>query len=197
MHYSVLHKETDADKYASLHLLIEQRDRPAIVYVSRTKRTRELAQKLTDDGFPALPFNGKMDPEEKIGNQEAFIRNDVRVIVATSAFGMGVDKKDVVLDFFLDKKSVVVGLMSGDALKVDGNYLVSSVGGRMVRVAKFSQSFIQKLSELADKGYRPQFAKVQYVVAWRKNEEAAETAIILPDLHLSSVWKDIIYEHGS
>ena len=105
--------------------------------------------------------------------------------------------KDVVLDFFLDKKSVVVGLRSGDALKVDGNYLVSSVGGRMVRVAKFSQSFIQKLSELADKGYRPQFAKVRYIVAWRKNEEAAETAIILPDLHLSSVWKDIIYENGS
>ena len=95
LHYSVLHKETHADKYASLRLLIEQRDCPAIVYVSRTKMTRELAQKLTDDGFPALPFNGKMDPEEKIGNQEAFIRNDVRVIVATSAFGMGVDKKDV------------------------------------------------------------------------------------------------------
>ena len=95
--------------------------------------------------------------------------------------------KDVVLDFFLDKKSVVVGLRSGDALKVDGNYLVSSVGGRMVRVAKFSQSFIQKLSELADKGYRPQFAMVRYIVAWRKNEEETETAIILPDLHLSSV----------
>ena len=105
--------------------------------------------------------------------------------------------KDVVLDFFLDKKSVVVGLRSGDALKVDVNYLVSSVGGRMVRVAKFSQSFIQKLSELADKGYRPQFAKVRYIVAWRKNDEETETAIILPDLHLSSVWKDIIYENGS
>ena len=103
--------------------------------------------------------------------------------------------KDVVLDFFLDKKSVVVGLRSGDALKVDGNYLVSSVGGRMVRVAKFSQSFIQKLSELADKGYRPQFAMVRYIVAWRKNEEETETAIVLPDLHLSSVWKDI--ENGS
>lgn len=95
LHYAVLHKETDADKYAALRLLIEQKDCPSIVYVSRTKRTHELAQKLTDDGFPALPFNGKMEPDEKIGNQEAFIRNDVRVIVATSAFGMGVDKKDV------------------------------------------------------------------------------------------------------
>ena len=95
LHYAVLHKETDADKYAALRLLIEQKDCPTIVYVSRTKRTRELAQKLTEDGFMALPFNGKMDPDEKIKNQEAFIRNDVKVIVATSAFGMGVDKKDV------------------------------------------------------------------------------------------------------
>ena len=95
LHYSVLHEETDADKYNALRMLVEQKDCPTIVYVSRTKRTHDLAQKLTADGFPALPFNGKMAPDEKIANQEAFIRNDVKIIVATSAFGMGVDKKDV------------------------------------------------------------------------------------------------------
>ena len=95
LHYAVLHKETDAEKYSALRMLIEQKDCPTIVYVSRTKRTRELAQKLTDDGFPALPFNGKMDSDEKIANQESFIKNEVKVIVATSAFGMGVDKKDI------------------------------------------------------------------------------------------------------
>ena len=95
LRYAVLHKETDADKYSALRMLIEQKNCPAIVYVSRTKRTQELAKKLTEDGFPALPFNGKMDPAEKIENQNAFIRNEVKVIVATSAFGMGVDKKDV------------------------------------------------------------------------------------------------------
>lgn len=100
--YSVLHKETDADKYNALRMLIEQKDCPTIVYVSRTKRTHDLARKLTADGFPALPFNGKMEPDEKIANQEAFIRNDVRIIVATSAFGMGVDKKDVRLVIHYD-----------------------------------------------------------------------------------------------
>ncbi len=95
LHYTVLHCDTNADKYAMLRLLVEQKDCPTIVYVTRTKRTHEIARKLTDDGFPALPFNGKMDPAEKVANQEAFIRNDVRIIVATSAFGMGVDKKDV------------------------------------------------------------------------------------------------------
>ena len=68
---------------------------PTIVYVSRTKRTWELAGKLTRDGYKALPFNGKMDPDMKIANQDAFMNDEVSIIVATSAFGMGVDKKDV------------------------------------------------------------------------------------------------------
>lgn len=95
LHYMVLHQDTDEEKYNTLRSLIAENDCPAIVYVSRTKRTRELAEKLTADGFPARAFNGKMSAAEKVENQEAFIRNDVRIIVATSAFGMGVDKKDV------------------------------------------------------------------------------------------------------
>lgn len=97
LHYTVLFKETDEEKYSALRSLIEQKNCPTIVYVSRTKRTFEIAEKLTGDGFPARPFNGKMDPAEKIENQEAFISNQVRIIVATSAFGMGIDKKDVKL----------------------------------------------------------------------------------------------------
>lgn len=95
LHYNVRYKETDADKYNELRQLIEFKDCPTIVYASRTKRTKELAERLTKDGFPALPYNGKMDPTEKIANQEAFIRDEVKVMVATSAFGMGVDKPNV------------------------------------------------------------------------------------------------------
>ena len=43
----------------------------------------------------ALPYNGKMDSDEKIANQDAFMNGQVNIIVATSAFGMGVDKSDV------------------------------------------------------------------------------------------------------
>lgn len=97
LRYAVLFKETDEEKYTTLRSLIEEKHCPTIVYVSRTRRTGELAKKLTDDGFPARPYHGQMDPSEKIASQEAFIRNEVQVIVATSAFGMGVDKKDVQL----------------------------------------------------------------------------------------------------
>ena len=95
LQYSVLYAETEEEKYNTLRNLIIGNQCPTIVYVSRTRKTRELAQKLTSDGIEALPFNGKMDANEKIANQNDFIANHVQVMVATSAFGMGVDKKDV------------------------------------------------------------------------------------------------------
>ena len=95
LRYSVIYAETDEDKYSRLRSLIAECDCPTIVYVSRTKRTKLLAQRLSRDGFKALPYNGQMESEEKVGNQEAFMNDRVRIIVATSAFGMGVDKNDV------------------------------------------------------------------------------------------------------
>ena len=95
LHYTVLYKETDEEKYSTLRGLIAQKNCPTIVYVSRTKRTFQLAEKLTSDGFAALPYNGKMESSEKIANQEAFMDGRVSTMVATSAFGMGVDKSDV------------------------------------------------------------------------------------------------------
>lgn len=95
LRYSVIYAESDDDKYLKLRELVAESDCPTIVYVSRTKRTEELAIKLTRDGYNALPFNGRMEPDEKIVNQDAFMNDQVRIIVATSAFGMGVDKKDV------------------------------------------------------------------------------------------------------
>lgn len=97
LRYEVLYRKNDIEKYNTLRILIEQKNCPAIVYASRTKKTVELADKLYKDGFNARAFHGKMASDEKIANQEAFIRGEVQIIVATSAFGMGVDKKDVKL----------------------------------------------------------------------------------------------------
>ena len=95
LRYSVLHADTADEKYNLLRSLILGHDCPAIVYVSRTRRTRQLADHLVSDGIRALPFNGKMEAAEKVKNQNAFMSGEAQVIVATSAFGMGVDKKDV------------------------------------------------------------------------------------------------------
>ncbi len=95
LHYKVLPQTDEEDKYNALRNLIGQRSCPTIVYVSRTKRAAILAKRLNDDGFDARPFHGKMDKTEKTMNQNAFMDGEVSVMVATSAFGMGVDKKDV------------------------------------------------------------------------------------------------------
>lgn len=102
LRYSVVHADSNEDKYLKLRSLVSESDCPVIVYVARTRRTKELAEKLTRDGFTALPFNGKMDADEKLANQDAFMNDEVRIIVATSAFGMGVDKKDVGLVIHYD-----------------------------------------------------------------------------------------------
>ena len=95
LQYRVFQKDNEEDKYAQLRSLIELKDTPSIVYVSRTKRAYLLANRLSEDGFSAKPYHGKMDKDEKTGNQNAFMNGEVNIIVATSAFGMGVDKSNV------------------------------------------------------------------------------------------------------
>jgi len=95
LQYHILHEENDAAKYLKLRQLITDNNCPTIVYVSRTKMTERLANKLTEDNFPAKPYHGQMDKQDRKLNQDLFMRGEVNIIVATTAFGMGVDKKDV------------------------------------------------------------------------------------------------------
>jgi len=95
LQYKVIMQADEAGKYQILRNLIDARNSPTIVYVSRTKRANKLAENLVKDGFLAKPYHGKMDSREKNANQNSFIAGETRIIVATSAFGMGVDKKDV------------------------------------------------------------------------------------------------------
>ncbi|MFN8251086.1 MAG: RecQ family ATP-dependent DNA helicase [Ferruginibacter sp.] len=95
LHYSVYQKDNEEEKYNQLRSIIETRNCPTIVYVSRTKRAYKLAKRLSEDGFVAKPYHGKMDKDEKTENQNAFMSGDINIMVATSAFGMGVDKSDV------------------------------------------------------------------------------------------------------
>jgi ATP-dependent DNA helicase RecQ len=93
--YKVFKKGGEEEKYLAVRDLIEAKDCPAIIYVSRTRKAYLLAERLTRDGFNAKPYHGKMDKQERSENQDAFIRGETQIMVATSAFGMGVDKKDV------------------------------------------------------------------------------------------------------
>lgn len=93
--YKVIPKDNEEDKYNALRNLIDGKKCPTIVYVSRTRRAYQIAERLSNDGYLAKPYHGKMDKQEKSENQDAFISGKVDIMVSTSAFGMGVDKKDV------------------------------------------------------------------------------------------------------
>lgn len=95
LQYKVFEKGDEEEKYQAVRDLIEEKNCPTIIYVSRTRKAYKLAERLTEDGFNAKPYHGKMDVKEKTANQNAFISGEVPIMVATSAFGMGVDKKDV------------------------------------------------------------------------------------------------------
>ncbi len=94
LRYEVFAKSED-EKYNALRDLLEGKPCPTIVYVTRTHTAENLAQRLNQDGYQAGAYHGKMDKQEKSANQDAFIQGQLRIMVATSAFGMGVDKKDV------------------------------------------------------------------------------------------------------
>ena len=83
------------EKYERLRDLIGLKQCPTIVYVSKTSMTEQLATRLVSDGYRARAYHGKMENKQKSANQDLFSRGDIDVMVATSAFGMGVDKSDV------------------------------------------------------------------------------------------------------
>ena len=95
LQFQVFEKSNEEEKYQTVRDLIEEKNCPTIIYVSRTRKAYLLAERLTDDGFNAKPYHGKMEKQEKSANQDSFINGDTQIMVATSAFGMGVDKKDV------------------------------------------------------------------------------------------------------
>jgi ATP-dependent DNA helicase RecQ len=66
-----------------------------IVYCASRNRVERIAEKLVAEGIRALPYHAGLDARTRRENQEAFIRDDAQVMVATIAFGMGINKPDV------------------------------------------------------------------------------------------------------
>ena len=66
-----------------------------IIYCLRRKDVDKLSDQLSSKGYSAAPYHAGLDDVTRSRNQDAFIKEDVRIIVATIAFGMGIDKPDV------------------------------------------------------------------------------------------------------
>jgi ATP-dependent DNA helicase RecQ len=78
-----------------LDFLKERGGEAGIVYCLSRKKVEDTAQALNDAGFPALPYHAGLDKAVRAANQDRFLKEDGIVMVATVAFGMGIDKPDV------------------------------------------------------------------------------------------------------
>lgn len=97
----------DEDKLGATATALTRVSGSAIVYVRSRRRTRELAMELTRRGIPSAFYHAGLDPEAKAEAQDAWRTGRVRVIVATNAFGMGIDKADVRMVIHYDLPSTL------------------------------------------------------------------------------------------
>ncbi len=80
---------------ALVQIASRDKDASMIVYCGSRKSTESIAEKLNKRGLKALPYHAGLTPKIRTRTQEKFIRDEVTIIVATIAFGMGIDKPDV------------------------------------------------------------------------------------------------------
>jgi ATP-dependent DNA helicase RecQ len=93
LYYEVRRKTTTP--YKELLAQVKQSEGSGIIYCLSRKKVDELTAKLQQDGIKVVPYHAGLDSETRTNNQNSFIRDDVQVIVATVAFGMGINKPDV------------------------------------------------------------------------------------------------------
>lgn len=92
----VYHVRPKADAYGQLLLYLnDHKGESGIIYCFSQKSTESLAEKLQKVGLRALPYHAGMDPTRRADTQERFIKNVIDIVVATIAFGMGIDKPDI------------------------------------------------------------------------------------------------------
>ena len=88
--------ERPAKKYeALLQILRRNKNKSGIVYCISRRLTDEICSKLCADGYAAVRYHAGLSAEERTAAQEAFLRDEVQIIIATNAFGMGIDKSNV------------------------------------------------------------------------------------------------------
>lgn len=96
LYYEVRPKGSKERVFKDIISIIKNRaEKSGIIYCLSRKRVEEIAEMLNLNGVKALPYHAGLDAKTRVRNQDAFLMEECHVIVATIAFGMGIDKPDV------------------------------------------------------------------------------------------------------
>ncbi|MEO2099426.1 MAG: DNA helicase RecQ [Flavobacteriaceae bacterium] len=94
LYYEVRSKTNQVDSDI-IRFIKQNSEKSGIIYCLSRKRVEELAQTLQVNGINALPYHAGLDAKSRVSHQDRFLKDDCDIIVATIAFGMGIDKPDV------------------------------------------------------------------------------------------------------
>lgn len=145
--------------------LHKRRDQSGIIYCLSRRSTESLVENLQLEGFSALAYHAGMDREQRSRHQEMFLRDEVRIMVATIAFGMGIDKSNVRFVVHMDLPKNIesyyqeTGRAGRDGLNSEALLYFSP--GDVMKLKKFvmiennpsqSQILLQKLDEMGRYG---------------------------------------------
>jgi len=118
--YRVLPKKNSFNQL--LDFLEDRKEDSGIIYCLSRKSTEALAADLREEGYSAAAYHAGMEHADKARNQEAFLRDDVKIIVATIAFGMGINKSNVRYVVHVDLPKNIEGYY-----QVEGNQEQSAI----------------------------------------------------------------------
>lgn len=160
IHYFVQPKRGVYEKIIAY--LAKHRSDSGIIYVLSRHSAERLADKLNRDGFSAKPYHAGLTPAARQKNQDLFIRDRVKIIVATVAFGMGINKSNVRFVMHADLPKNIesyyqeTGRAGRDGLRSDAILYYS--GGDVIKLKKFAliennpeqgRIMLTKLSQMA------------------------------------------------
>lgn len=95
LRFNVTHTTRDEEKKTHLTTFLRSIDGSKIIYCSTVKAVDEISAFLTDSGFSVASYHGKKSSRDRTSSQDMFMSGGAETIVATNAFGMGIDKPDI------------------------------------------------------------------------------------------------------